>query len=296
MISKEHTDKTTVEHYLRERLKELKCLYGISSLVDRHGSSMEAILQGVVDLIAQSWQYPEIACVRITFEGNSYKTRNFMDTDWAQRAEIRMSGEKIGSIEVFYLEQCPEADEGPFLKEERWLLDAVAERIGRIAERIKALEQLEVEKTALANMNIALREVLRKVQEEKNAVAESIHANVDKIIMPIIYALEKDLHPEKKTYLHMLRSSLRQITSPFTDILLKNNPGLSPAEVKICNLIKNGMSTKEIAKLQHLSPATVSRHRENIRRKLKIKNRAVNLATYLNNHMITSAEQICRGA
>lgn len=289
----ESSDKTTLEHFLRERLKELKCLYGISSLVDRYGSSLEAILQEVVGLIAQSWQYPEVTCVRIEFEGRCYKTHNFTATHWVQSAEIRVSGEKIGVIEIFYRKECPAADEGPFLKEERWLLNAVAERVGRIAERIKALEQLEVEKTALSNMNIALREVLGKVQDEKKSVAESIHTNVDKIIMPIIYALEKDVHPEQRIYLDMLKRNLQDITSPLTDNLLKENPRLSSAEAQICSMVKNGLSTKEIAELRHISPSTVSRHRENIRRKLHISNKPVNLETYLNTRMkkLTDAEE-----
>lgn len=122
-------------HQLGERVKELNCLYGISALVFRPGTSLEEILQGTADLIPPSWQYPGITCARIVLEDHEFKTENFRETAWRQASDIKVRGERTGSVEVCYLEEMVESDEGPFLKEERSLINAIAERLGRIAER-----------------------------------------------------------------------------------------------------------------------------------------------------------------
>ena len=138
-----------VEHALRERLKELNCLYGISRLVESHGDSLDAILQGIVDLLPPSWQYPEICCARLTLYDKEYTTVGFQESDWRQSAEIHVNGSHVGVMDVFYLRGMPEFDEGPFLKEERNLIDAVAERTGRIIERVEIEQQCEKERAAL---------------------------------------------------------------------------------------------------------------------------------------------------
>ncbi len=125
-------------HDLGERVKELNCLYGISKLVEMPGTSLEQTLQGIVEIIPPSWQYPEITCARIVLDAQEFKTENFKETRWRQMAEITARGERIGSVEVGYLELRPESYEGPFLKEERSLIDAIAERVGNIFELNRA--------------------------------------------------------------------------------------------------------------------------------------------------------------
>jgi PAS domain S-box-containing protein len=124
-------------HQLQERVKELNCLYGISKLVEQAGLSLPEILQGTAELIPPAWQYPEIACARIILDDGSFQTSGFQATAWQQSCVIRVHGEPVGRIEVHYLEERPEEDEGPFLDEERRLLNALAERLGRILERIR---------------------------------------------------------------------------------------------------------------------------------------------------------------
>jgi signal transduction histidine kinase len=141
-------------HDLGERVKELSCLYGISSLAGRQGISLEGILQGIVDLIPASWQYPGITAARVILEGQEFRTRDFREAaTWRQAADIMVHGQRSGSVEVCYLEERPEGDEGPFLKQERKLLNAIAERLGRIVERIQAEE-------ALAETNQLLETIL----------------------------------------------------------------------------------------------------------------------------------------
>lgn len=125
---------------LRERVKELTCLYGITQLVERPSISLEEILQGIVKLLPPAWQYPEITFGRIILDGRSYSTPRFQEGQQKQTADIVVSGERRGVVEVVYAEKKPELDEGPFLKEERSLIDAIAGQVALIIERRQAEE------------------------------------------------------------------------------------------------------------------------------------------------------------
>jgi signal transduction histidine kinase len=139
---------------LKERVKELNCLYSISSMVERQDITLEEILQETVNIIPDAWQYPEITCSRIALQKRTYQTDSFRQTRWCQSKQIVVAGRKIGTLDVCYLKRRPERDEGPFLKEERSLLNAIAERIGEIIERRRAedaLRESEAQNKALVS-------------------------------------------------------------------------------------------------------------------------------------------------
>ena len=281
-----------IERALRERIKELNCLYGISRLAERYLDSLDDLLQELVNFLPYSWQYPEITCARILFKGRTYTSDTFKMTHWWQSSRISMYHESVGECGIFYLEERPPADEGPFLKEERALLDAVADQIGTIATRISAdLElqetnrQLAVQQKALQESNTALRIVLARIEQEKQEIHRDINTNVEKILMPILHALALKVPAAQKKYVEMLQTNLEEITSPFISQLSLSCHSMTPTEIAICNMIRNGMRTKEIAEMRGVSEATVNRHREKIRRKLKITNQDVNLATFLESGM-----------
>jgi CheY-like chemotaxis protein len=160
MLRHKHAEDALRErtHQLGERVKELNCLFGISQLVGTPGISLDEILQGTVDLIPPSWQYPEITCARITLEDQEFKTDNFQETPWRQAQDIKVRGDPAGSVEVIFLQEMPTIDEGPFLKEERSLVNAIAARLGRIVERMRAEE-------ALRENEKRFRELLEALQE-----------------------------------------------------------------------------------------------------------------------------------
>ena len=281
-------DSHEVTRALQERVKELNCLYGIAQLVDRHGNALEPLLTGIVALLPPGWQYPEICCARLTLRDRQYLSAAFRESPWRQTARVVSAGEPIGAVEVLYTRQMPELDEGPFLTEERALIEAVAERVARIVERVETerrlhdtLRQLQVERTALREANAALHAVLDRIEEEKRAVRDSVVANVDKILMPVLHALEVEIPAPQKPYVDMLRENLEDIVSPFADALSKAFTQLTAVELRICGLIRNGHTTKEIARLRRVSPATVSRQRERIRKKLQIAGTDTNLTTFL---------------
>jgi two-component sensor histidine kinase len=149
ILGREITERKRVEeeldrksHALGERVKELNCLYGISEIVERPGQSLEEICKAIVDIMPPSWQYPEITCARISLGALSFTSDNFSETPWRMSSEILLDGAVMGSVEVFYLEEMPASDEGPFLKEERYLIDTISERVSRITDRMRTDEAL----------------------------------------------------------------------------------------------------------------------------------------------------------
>jgi nitrogen-specific signal transduction histidine kinase len=123
---------------LRERVKELTCLYGIARLAAQSGISLEEILQGIVELLPPAWLYPEVTHAEIIFDGHSYSTPGFQDGKQKLTADITVGGERRGMVNVVYGEEKPEFDEGPFYKEERNLIDTVAKEVGVIIKRREA--------------------------------------------------------------------------------------------------------------------------------------------------------------
>lgn len=120
---------------VRERVKELVCLYGISKAAAKENRSLEEILIGIVNLLPPGWLYPEAAEARIEFDGISYKTKGYKKTKQIQSADIFVKGEKRGVVELVYIKEMPENDIGPFLNEEFDLIDGIAKELGFIIER-----------------------------------------------------------------------------------------------------------------------------------------------------------------
>jgi len=135
------TERKQVEEELRERIKELNCLYAINGLIEKE-DNLEKLLQGIADLIPNYWLHSEIACVRIIFEGRQYQSGNFRETDWKLSAGLKYYGKSVGVIDLCYLEERPIRDEGPFLKEERNLINAIAEKLLRVTGRKRAEKEL----------------------------------------------------------------------------------------------------------------------------------------------------------
>ncbi len=158
-LEKSETERQRAEHNLAERAKELTCLYGVSQLATKADASLDEILRGALALIPDSWQYPEVTCARIILGSKEYKSDNFKATRWEQSADINIQGCKEGSVEVYYLIEKPDIEEGPFLKEERNLIDGIARMLGEIAERKRAEDALHESEGRLEHLNLVLRAI-----------------------------------------------------------------------------------------------------------------------------------------
>lgn len=285
LIGNQHDD---IAHALRERIKELECLYTISRLCEAHLHEADMFLQGVVDCLPRTWQYPEFCAARITYGKMVHITENFHEGPWQMSAPVDDHGKAVGAVTVFYSKGVPVSPGGPFLPEEHSLLRVIAERVATSlahmrteSELVDAHRSLRAQHQLLQERNITLRTVLSGLEEEKREIRAAILANIQKVIMPIVFELELAVTGRQRSYVTLLRQSLQEIASPFLTSLSRDHVELTPVEVAISAMIRNGMSTKDIANLRCITPATVRRHRENVRKKLGLTNRQVNLVTYL---------------
>jgi signal transduction histidine kinase len=125
-------------HALRERVKELNCLYSISAIAERPSLSLDDAIQQIVELLPIAWQYPEVACSRIVINEKAYQSPTYAPFGEFQSQAVTVGGEGIGLVELRYLEPRPPSFEGPFLAEERSLINAIAGRIGEMVEQRRA--------------------------------------------------------------------------------------------------------------------------------------------------------------
>ena len=106
---------------LKERAKELNCLYKVQELLNQPNLTPEELCKGVIAVIPDGWQYPEICKVEMTCQEHTFHTDGFKKTPWEMSSDILVQNERFGALSVVYTEEMPPEDEGPFLKEERKL-------------------------------------------------------------------------------------------------------------------------------------------------------------------------------
>jgi PAS domain S-box-containing protein len=197
----------------------------------------------------------------------------------AQNAPLRMTGTKV--------------DISGRKKMEAELARLNAELEKRIVKRTRKLKQserslirsqahLKRKSKHLQEVNSALKILLKKSAENKIEIEENILANIKELVQPYLGKIEeKSLTETQKVYLGIIRSNLDEIISPFSRQLTTQHLNLTPAEISVAKLIKQGKSTKEIAALLCLSGKTIETQRRSIRRKMGLNGRKINLKTYL---------------
>jgi len=147
---------------------------------------------------------------------------------------------------------------------------------------LKASEaKLKKQKAELEKKNITLRGVIEHVEIEKMQIREQLDANIDKLIMPILYGIKGDRDIINKKIFNVLEQSLKNLTTPFAAKITSAKLKLSPREIEICNMIKGGIVTKEIAIALGVTVQTILTHRRNIRKKLQLDKKKINLSSYL---------------
>lgn len=120
---------------LDKRVRELRCLYEVAAFISDPGMPLAAVMQSVAELVARAYQYPAITCVRIRVGEDVYETDGFVETEWEQTSTIGTLSSHLGTIQVCYREQRPEMDEGPFIEEERDLIESIGQLLGDFLER-----------------------------------------------------------------------------------------------------------------------------------------------------------------
>ena len=149
----------------------------------------------------------------------------------------------------------------------------------RVEERTR---ELEAQKKSLEEINTAMKVLLKKREGDKTEIEDNILSNVKTLIEPYVDKLKRSSLPQgQKTLINILESNLNEIVSPFARKLSSKLLNLTPSEIQVSNLVKQGKTTKEMANILNISGKTVGFHRENIRKKLGLKNKKANLKAHL---------------
>ncbi len=174
-------------------------------------------------------------------------------------------------------------------KEDDFLILRISsEIIGNALERrlaedaLKSSEALlREQKIALERKNLALKEILEQIEIEKKQIKDNVIVNTEKLLLPTLQKLRKHVASRDKKYVEILEKDLEELTSSFGNKIASKSLKLTPREIEICNMIKSGLTSKEIAGYLNISSQTIDRHRNNIRSKLGLAGKSVNLITYL---------------
>jgi PAS domain S-box-containing protein/putative nucleotidyltransferase with HDIG domain len=194
------TERKRAEEALQKRVKELRCIADISRLAEEPGISIEKFVQEVVSILPSAWLYSEICSARIAIDSKEFKTANFRETEWSQSADIKVDRMKFGALTVCYLEEKPEADEGPFLKEERSLINTVADFMGHIIQHRRTEAEIRDSETRFRTIFDSANDGMLLADMEGN----KFHSGNAAICRMLGYSQEEiknlgvtDIHPEK---------------------------------------------------------------------------------------------------
>ncbi|MDE3218908.1 MAG: sensor histidine kinase [Nitrospirota bacterium] len=180
--SKGEKDQLELLHHLKERVKELTALHGTVRVLQDSTKTLEEVFGEIVALIPPAWQYPEVTAARIQFEGLTLMTPYFHETVWIQRAPFVTAMGTSGSIDVVYLEQRPKELEGPFLLEERHLIDSLADSVSSYLTRREAEESL---RSAHAQMQTLSRQLMQVQERERRQLAHDLHDEIGQAVTAI---------------------------------------------------------------------------------------------------------------
>ena len=147
---------------------------------------------------------------------------------------------------------------------------------------IEKRKELENKTHELEEVNAALKVLLKQRDEDKKEFEEKIIANVKNLVFPYIGKLNNSrLNDRQTVYLEIIKSNLEEVIAPFLHRLSSKYSDLTPSEIQIAGLIKDGKTTKEIAELLNSSTDAIDFHRYNLRKKLGLRNRKTNLRSFL---------------
>jgi PAS domain S-box-containing protein len=195
---------------------------------------------------------------------------------------VQKAAEKVLKEYHDQLEALVEERTAELAKSNQQLEEEIDER-KRAEEALRRREvELEAQSHHLAEVNTALKVLLKQREDDKNELGENVLSNVKELISPYIERLNKSrLNTNQKTLVNIMESNLKNIISPFISKLSSKYFNFTPTEIKVANLVKEGKTNKEIAELLCLSKNTILFHRHNIRGKLRLKNKKINLRSHL---------------
>lgn len=168
LLAEQHLSLMASNEHLGERVKEIKCLHEISKLTIEPGKSSDGILQSAVNLIPPGWFYPEITVARIVIEGREFSTESFRETPWRLSANIVTAGKTIGTVDVCYLEERPALDEGAFLREERGLINDLAQLLGSMVKHLRSEQRVREYVSRLERATISTVTAISQIMDMRD--------------------------------------------------------------------------------------------------------------------------------
>ncbi|MFO8051114.1 MAG: PEP/pyruvate-binding domain-containing protein [Thermoplasmatota archaeon] len=202
---------------LKERKKELECLYNISDILAPSNAPIDSIFQDIVDTIPKGFRYPDIVCSRITYGNRSFRTEKFISSPWCLSTDIVVDGKRMGNIEVYYIRERKTMDEGPFLKEERKMLNTISQRLGRFLEKTQADRQLR-----------RYRDMLKEISSRKDEEKGEAKGLEDEWVLTLNVLLKTE-----PSTLFMITRKMIYFLSHYKDISFDNiMNGLCPVDSK----------------------------------------------------------------
>jgi signal transduction histidine kinase len=171
--TEEHNRKLL--HDLGERVKELTALHDVAQLLSDSVRNVPFLLEEIVSALPPAWQYPEITTARIQFDGFDYTSEGFASSSWKQACEVTLADGRPLVMEVFYLTEQPPEWEGPFLAEERRLINSLAQMLKSALDRRQAEEALKESERRVRDL--AGRLILAQ-EEERMRIARELHDDV----------------------------------------------------------------------------------------------------------------------
>jgi len=257
------------------------------------GYSREQFLRMTIeDLLPEAHRpYSHAAVQKLSAEGSLRRDAVFKKADGNKipvEINARLINPETGLMQgvVRDISERKKAEE--FLRHQQEHLEKlVQERTARLSSANKRLEE-EIARRDQAEQDIekkntALKEILAQIETEKLEIRKQVTANAEKLLMPVVSELRRLATPREQHYVELLEQNIRDLTSRFGVDLGKGMITLTPRQVEICNMIRNGMTSKEIAEVMGIAPRTVETHRHAIRKKLGINQQETNLGSYLQN-------------
>jgi len=206
--------------------------------------------------------------------------RNIRRDGRSLTAEVHVPAVRPGGVEL-WLKATP-------LQDSHGRLTGGIESLRDITDRIQAQRELSRKQVALAEANEALQrknaalmELMETIQAQRSTLSHALLANLEQTVLPMLHQLRRGASDRRRRLIGQVEAALRQITSPFVSHVAHAFSALSPKELRICALIRQGLTTKEIAEMEAVSTETIKTHRQRVRRKLHLKAGDVNLTTYL---------------
>jgi len=158
------------------------------------------------------------------------------------------------------------------ITEQRKMEKALRESQAELEERSKRLKEV----------NTTVKVLLERMAEDKKALVERVQLNTKELVLPLLQRLRKaPLDAQQLSSLDMMESNLNSITSSFSHLLSSRHQELTPMEIRVANLVREGKNTRDIAELMNLSPRTIESHREGLRKKMGIRDRRESLRCHL---------------